>query len=105
MAGWTSKWLSYQSVITPDEVEKQKVGQNREPLPLLNTNGSKILIAYKLAMLSSPPAKFFGNFEYRGMVWLSLIRGFFLLKVNISPDCYVWVSFLSYKWHQHLRIT
>ena len=26
------------------------------------------------AELGSPLVKFFGNFEYRGMVWLSLIR-------------------------------
>jgi len=105
MAGLTLKWLSYQSLITPDEVEKQKVEQNREPLLLLNISCNKIFFAFKLIMLGSPLVKFFGNFEYRGMVWLSLIRGFFILKINVSPDCYVWVSFLSYKWQQHFKVT
>jgi hypothetical protein len=105
MAGWTLKWHSYQSFITPDEVEKQKVEQNRDPLLLLNISCNKIFFAFKLAMLGGQLLKFFGNFEYRGMVWLSLIRGFFILKINVSPDCYVWVSFLSYKWHRHFKVT
>jgi hypothetical protein len=74
MAGWTKKWLSYQSFIPPGEVEKRKVEQNREPLLLLNISCNKTVFTFKLAMLGNPMVKFFGNFENRGMFWLSLIR-------------------------------